>query len=90
MDTYSKGQKILFLLLNVLLIAGAIFAVMSIDGGKWLISNPAFYQPPEGAQQQNVVVPVTGSGSGVESVDELSSPSGYGCNHETGMDPADW
>ena len=84
------GRKVIFLLLNVLLIAGAIFAVMTIDGGKWLISNPAFYQPPEEAQQQNVVVPVTGSGFDVKTQDELSAPSGYGCQHETGMNPADW
>jgi len=84
------GRKIIFILLSLLLISGAVVAVMTIDGGKWLISNPAFNQPPAESVQQNVVVPVTGAGFEVESVENQSPESGYGCHHDSAMNPADW
>lgn len=60
MDRESIAQKVLFFLLNLLLITGAITCVLTIDRGRWLIENPAFYQPPEVTLEapQRVVEPI--------------------------------
>jgi hypothetical protein len=49
-------QKILHFILDFLLIFGALVSILTIDGGKWLISNPAFYQP--GLEGANNILPV--------------------------------
>jgi len=90
MENRSIGPKYIIILLSVLLIAGAIVAAINIDGGKWLTSNPVFAQPPEKALEQNLVAPVTGSGSGVETEEEQFPPSEYGCHHDSDLNPEDW
>ena len=91
MENRSRGPKLLLILLGLLLITGAIVAAFSIDGGKWLTANPVLAQPPDAALEQNVVAPVTGSSSDLETLDKQSSPSRYGCNHDdSAMNPEDW
>jgi hypothetical protein len=48
MESNTNVHKILFFLLNILLILGAILSVLTIDRGRWIISNPAFYQSQAG------------------------------------------
>lgn len=73
MEREPTARKILFFVLDLLLIIGAITSVLTIDRGRWLINNPAFYQPPEetvtapdrasepipntGAESQEVILP---------------------------------
>ena len=49
-------QKTVRFLLDFLLILGALVGIFTIDGGKWLISNPAFYQP--GLEGANNILPM--------------------------------
>lgn len=60
MENQDTNPKLIFTLLNALLILGALVGIMTIDGGKWLINNPAFYQPSEAAQEYSAI-PVTGA-----------------------------
>lgn len=46
MERDTVFKKIFFGVLDVVLITGAIVGVLTIDRGKWITTNPAFYQPP--------------------------------------------
>lgn len=46
MEKRTTAEKAIFFVLNILLILGSIITIITIDGGKWLISNPAFYEAP--------------------------------------------
>jgi hypothetical protein len=50
MDEKPTIPKVIVVLLNTILIGGAILSVLTIDRGRWLISNPAFYSPPDAVQ----------------------------------------
>lgn len=50
MERNSTVHKIIFGILDVLLVIGAIVSVVTIDGGQWLFNNPAFVQPPPPAE----------------------------------------
>lgn len=58
MDGEPAEKSLLFTILDILLIVGAIFCVLTIDRGQWLISNPAFYQESEDMQMAFPVPPV--------------------------------
>ena len=90
MENRTIGPKFIIALLGLLLITGAIVAVISIGGGNWLTTNPVLAQPPVEALEQNVVVPVTGSSYDLDGVDDEYAPSGSGCNHDSAMRPEDW
>lgn len=90
MENRTIGPKLIITLLSLLLITGAIVAVISISGGNWLTTNPVLAQPPDEALEQNVVVPVTGSSYDLDGVDNQYSPSESGCNHDSAMRPEDW
>jgi len=51
-------QKIIHSILDFLLIMGALVGILTIDGGKWLITNPAFYQPGSQEWLYNSPVPI--------------------------------
>lgn len=73
MERQTIAQKVLFFLLDLLLITGAITCILTIDRGRWLIENPAFYQPPEVTVEApdralDPVIPNTGAGPGSEAV----------------------
>jgi hypothetical protein len=88
MENRTNRPRVLIILLSVLLLTGAIAAAFSINGGA---ANPVFAQPPGNKLEQNVVAPVTGSSSELETFDKQSSQPGYGCNHaDSAMNPADW
>lgn len=50
-------EKILRTILDILLLTGAVVCVLTIDGGKWIISNPAFYQAYMEEYQYTVPLP---------------------------------
>lgn len=52
-DTVTK--KIIFSLLDALLIIGSILSVLTINRGEWLISNPAFYTPPAETVEESLL-----------------------------------
>ncbi len=79
MERNTTAKKIIFLVLDMLLIMGAIVGVLTIDRGQWIISNPAFYQPPEEAVQENAVIPVTGANAGVDDPAKDLPQTGGGC-----------
>ena len=62
-DELSGTDRAIKLILNLLLIAGAILCVLTIDGGRWLTSNPALYDANESGLVMDVrpaVIPATG------------------------------
>jgi hypothetical protein len=58
MEDRKTAGKAIFYLLDVLLIIGALVGVLTIDGGRWITSNPAFYPPSE---EDGPLIPVSGS-----------------------------
>jgi hypothetical protein len=82
------GSKYIILLLSVLLIAGAVVTAINLNGGNWFSATPVLAQPPDKGQQ-NVLVPVSGSGSDLQMQDHQTSPSGHGCDHNSVVNPAD-
>jgi hypothetical protein len=73
MDRNAAIHKIIFSVLNTLLIMGALVGVMTIDRGRWILSNPAFYQAAEeevghavttakaAGDDQTMIIPITGA-----------------------------
>lgn len=66
-------ERVLFTIFNVLLIGGAILCILTIDGGRWLTSNPAFYQPSE-----------TGSGTYVDGLYDYGTTEAIPVTGEAG------
>lgn len=84
------GRRILYILLGLLLIGGAVFAAVAMYGEILASANPESSQPSNQAVEPNLVVPVTGSGVDEKSKSDPYQDSGYGCSHETADNPLDW
>lgn len=56
MERKTAAEKIVFFVLNLLLITGSILCILTIDRGGWVISNPALYQSPDESTGE---IPVT-------------------------------
>ncbi len=56
MERKTTAEKIIFFVLDMLLIIGAILCILTIDRGQWIVSNPALYQSPEESAGE---IPVT-------------------------------
>lgn len=84
------GRKILYILIGLLLVSGAVFAAVAMYGEILESANPASSQPSNQAVDQNPVVPVTGSGAGEKPLSDPYLDSGSGCNHEIAENPSDW
>ena len=93
MEKLSLSPKLLFIILGVLLVAGAVAAAVSLNGATLLSANPVqaqpaveepvLVQPPAEALEQEQVVPATGpTGPGLDgnALDEpyYQSEDGYG------------
>jgi hypothetical protein len=90
MEKLLIRPKILIILLGVLLLAGAVAAAVSLNGGDLFTFTPVFAQPPEESLEQNELVPATGSGFDNQTMDEPYAPYGDGCNHDDyEMNPED-
>ncbi len=46
MEERTTAERVIFATLDVLLVAGAILGVLTIDRGRWITSMPAFYESP--------------------------------------------
>lgn len=60
-ENRTTPHDILIFILNTLLIMGAIAVLLSIDGGRWLTSNPAFYDQSSEAAPAAAGIPGTGA-----------------------------
>jgi hypothetical protein len=79
MERNTTAQKILFFLLDMLLIIGAIVGVLTIDRGRWIISNPAFYQSPGETPQENTFVPNTQTNGSEDTGAKIIPQTGATC-----------
>ncbi len=79
MDEKTDTQKLIFSILDVLLIMGAILGVLTIDGGRWISSIPAFYESPGLPLESSISASTAPAGLGTESGEKLIPPTGAGC-----------
>lgn len=79
MDEKTNAEKVIFSILDVLLIMGAILGVLTIDRGRWLTSIPAFYESPGLPLESSASASTASAGIGVESDEKLIPPTGAGC-----------
>ena len=90
MANILTGRRILYILLGLLLISGAVLAAVAMYGAILDGANPAASQPSDQVVEDNVVVPVTGAGVEEKSVGDPYYQSGSGCSHEVAENPLDW
>lgn len=102
MEKFSITPKLLFIILGVLLVAGAVAAAVSLNGAYLLSANPVqaqpaaaepvLVQPAAESLDQEQVVPATGpTGPGLDGVplDEPYYQDEGGCGHDTQVNPED-
>ena len=90
MANILTGRRILYILLGLLLISGAVFAAVAMYGEILSSAIPESSQPSNQALEQNLVVPVTGAGVEEKTVGDPYLQSGSGCSHDTAENPLDW
>lgn len=79
MDEKTNAEKIIFSILDVLLIMGAILGVLTIDRGRWITSIPAFYESPGLPLEGSVSASVAPTGPGTGSDEKFIPQTGTGC-----------
>lgn len=81
-------QKFIKSILNFILLTGAIVSVLTIDGGKWIISNPAFYQ--ESMDDYQLIAPMLTGSDNENSIPVTGSQAAPGCVVTPAPGDAEW
>lgn len=79
MEERTTAERVIFAVLDVLLIVGALLGVLTIDRGRWITSMPAFYESPglplEGSASAQEAPAATGSEGAANAI----TRAGGGC-----------
>jgi hypothetical protein len=90
MEENITAEKIIFSVLNVLLIAGAVLCVLTIDRGRWITSIPAFYESPGLPLESNVSASEAPAGIVTEGDEKLIPQTGIGCLTRSQLAGSQW
>ena len=90
MDEKTNAEKIIFAVLDVLLIMGAILGVLTIDRGRWITSIPAFYESPGLPLDSSASAQEAPVGIGVEGDEKLIPQTGTGCLSRSQLMDSRW